>query len=113
MMDTHLDIPHLPSLHGFHQRKIYHRYNSTTTLHHQNHHPLLMRHHHFILVSNEHNQRRDIGVQSPIDINIKDRMVDTSQIRLQKWREIQRSDKEFLLAHESGYHQDNILKKLY
>ena len=72
-----------------------------------------MLHHHFILELNEHNQRRDIGVQSLIDINIKDEMVDTSQIRLQKWRDIQRNNKEFLLAHESGYHLDNILKKLY
>ena len=110
MMDTHLDIPHLPSLHGFHQRKIYHRYNSITTLHHQNHHLLHMLHHHFILVSNAHNQRRDIGVLSPIDINIKE---EDTQIRLQKWRDIQRNKKEFLLALEFGYHLDNILKRLY
>ena len=72
-----------------------------------------MLHHHFILVSKEHNQRRDIGVLSPIDINIKDKTVDSSQIRLQKWRDVQRNNKEFLLAHESGYHLDNTLKRLY
>ena len=46
-----------------------------------------MLHYLFVQALNDISLRQNIGVLYPIGINIKDRMVDISEIRLQKWRQ--------------------------
>ena len=89
MMNTCLNIPHLPQLRGFHKQMIYHCYSSMMThYHHQNHllH-LPMLHHLFVQVLNNISLRQNTEVLFRININTKDRMVDSSEIRIQKWRD--------------------------
>ena len=87
MMNTHLNISHLLQLYGFHEQMIYHHYNFIMTYHHHQNHlvHLLTLHHLFIQVLKDTSLRQDTKVLFQININTKDK--ESSQNRLQKWRD--------------------------